>query len=81
MFLKLHIEKKRESYGFMELNLWLFGAFTIYLIHLYSIFYRTFGTIVLSAGMLFLIYYAVKILIMRKKIIKEYRKGLIEEII
>jgi len=44
-------------------------------------FYNTFGSIIYSIAILYLIYYAVKTLIMRKKIIKKYNKGQIEEIV
>lgn len=54
------------------------AIFTEYLIYMYSIFYNTFGSIVLSFGILCLIYYAVKVLILKKKIIKEYNKSLID---
>ena len=64
---------------------WLHGTeimactiFTTYLIHLYSKFYNTFGTIIFSASALCIIYYVIKILIMKKVIIKSYNKSLVD---
>lgn len=66
-------------------DLWLHGVelmivmiFTTYLIYLYSIYYNTFQSIVFLTAILFLIYYAVKIIIMKKRIIKEYNKSLVD---
>lgn len=52
------------------------AIFTIYLIYLYSIFYWTYGNIVLSVGGVFIIYFAVKFLILKRKIKKDYVKSL-----
>ena len=66
-------------------DLWLHGVeimflaiFTLYLIYLYSICYNTFGSILFMVAILCIIYYAVKIFIMRKKIIKQYGKSQID---
>lgn len=66
-------------------DLWLHGTevmivmiFTTYLIYLYSIYYNTFQSIVFLTAVLFLIYYAIKIIIMKKRIIKEYSKSLVD---
>ena len=52
--------------------------FTTYLIHLYSKLYNTFGTIIFSASAICIIYYGIKILIMKKVIIKNYNKSLVD---
>ncbi len=54
------------------------AVFTEYLIYMYSIFYNTFGSILLSFGVLCLIYYVIKVLVLKRKIIKEYSKSLID---
>ncbi len=66
-------------------DLWLHGIeimaisiFTAYSIYWYSIFYNTFGSIVVSFILLCLIYYAIKVFIMKRKIIKDYNKSLID---
>lgn len=66
-------------------ELWMHGAeimvtsiFTIYLIYLYSIYYNTYGTVLFTASILYLIYYGIKILIERKKTIKNYNKSLVD---
>ena len=66
-------------------EIWLHGVelmiialFTLYLIYLYSIFYWTYGMIVLSAGLIFLIYFAIKLIIMKRKIVKDYIKSLVD---
>ena len=66
-------------------DLWLHGAelmavmiFTTYLIYLYSIYYNTFQSIVFLVATVFFIYYVVKIIIMKKRIIKEYNKSLVD---
>ncbi len=64
-------------------ELWMHGVeimvtsiFTIYLIYLYSIYYNTYGTVLFTASILYLIYYGIKILIERKQTIKNYNKSL-----
>ncbi len=66
-------------------NLWVHGVeilvlavFTTYLVNLYSMYYNTFGTLIFSTIGLYLIYYFVKILIERRKIIKQYKKSLVD---
>jgi len=58
------------------IELMIVAIFTIYLIYLYSIFYWTYGNIVLSVGGVFIIYFAVKFLILKRKIKKDYVKSL-----
>ena len=54
-------------------------VFSVFLlIHQYSKFYNTFGTIIFSASALCIIYYGIKILIMKKVIIKSYNKSLVD---
>lgn len=73
------------EYGYKKDNgeIWLHGVevmiiaiFTTYLIYLYSIYYANYGTLLLSAGILYLVYYAIKIIITQRRIEKEYRKSL-----
>lgn len=66
-------------------SLWMHGIeimvvaiFTTYSIYMYSIYYNTFGSIIFSFSMLYLIYYAVKLIIMKRKIVKQYNKSLID---
>ena len=54
------------------------AIFTTYLIHLYSMFYNTFGSIIFLFAAICLIYYIIKILIMKKVIIKNYNKSLVD---
>ena len=71
-------------------EIWLHGVevmtlavFTLYLIYLYSIFYWTYGRIVLISGIVYLIYLAIKLIIMRRRMKIEYVKSLrdIDEIV
>ena len=64
-------------------SLWLHGVevmviaiFTMYLVYLYSIYYKTLGSIILTVALLYLIYYGIKILIERRNTIKNYNKSL-----
>lgn len=61
-------------------ELWLHGVevmmisiFTLYLIYFYSIYYNDFGKIVFSVAILYFIYYAIKIVIMKRTTIKKYK--------
>ena len=73
------------EYGYKKDNgeIWLhgvettiFGIFTLYLTYLYKIFYAKYWTLLLSAGIIVLIYYAIKILVIQRRMEKEYRKTL-----
>ena len=66
-------------------GLWLHGievmviaVFTIYLIYLYSIYYNSFGSIVFSFAFIYIIYYAIKCFFMKRKIVIDYNKSLID---
>ncbi len=68
-----------------EGSLWIHGIeimtiaiFTLYLIYLYSINYATFSTLIVSTAVVFLVYYAIKLVIIQRKIEKEYQKSLID---
>ena len=63
--------------------MWLHGieimviaVFTLYLIYLYSIYYLNYGTLLVSIGMIYVVYYIVKILITNRRIKKNYKKSL-----
>ena len=62
---------------------WLHGVeimiiaiFTLYLIYLYSIYYTTFLALIISASIIYLIYYAIKIVVIQRRIEKEYKNSL-----
>ena len=85
MFLIITIFSFEFAYKKDKGELWLHAievlvvsVFTIYLIYFYSIFYRTYGTLLFSAGIIFLIYFAIKIVILQRRIEKEYKKSLID---
>lgn len=54
----------------------IIGIFTIYLKYLYSIYFARYGIVLLIAGIVFLIYYAIKILLIQRRVEKEYNKSL-----
>ena len=71
-------------------QMWLYGTeisviaiFSLYLTYLYSFFYANFGSLLLSVSIFCLIYYAIKIIILQRKIEKEYKKSItdIKEIV
>ena len=73
------------EYGYKKDDgeLWLHGieimviaVFTLYLIYLYSIYYLNYGTLLVSIGMIYVVYYIVKILITNRRIKKNYKKSL-----
>ena len=64
-------------------EIWLHGVemmaisiFSLYLTYLYSIFFTNYGTLLLVSGIICLIYYAIKIVLIQRKIEKEYNKSL-----
>jgi hypothetical protein len=68
------------AYNKDKSELWLHGIeimgvsiFTVYLIYFYSIYYNTFGNILFSFAFVYFLYYAIKIIIMRRKTIKNYK--------
>ena len=54
----------------------LIGVFSLYLIYLYSFFYSNFGTLMIIVGIVCLVYFAIKIIIIQRRIEKEYNKSL-----
>lgn len=52
------------------------GVFSLYLIYLYSFFYSNFGTLIIIVGIALLVYFAIKIIILQRRIEKEYSKSL-----
>ncbi len=64
-------------------EIWLHGVevmtvavLTLYLVYLYSIYYGTYNTVLLIAGIVYLIYFGVKLVVMQRRIEKEYNKSL-----
>lgn len=64
-------------------GLWLHGIevmviaiLTMYLIYLYSIYYLSYGTLLVSVGTIYIVYYIVKILITKNRIKKHYKESL-----
>ena len=69
-------KKDNESIWLHGVEVMILGVITLYLIYLYSMYYSTYGTLILSIGIIYLIYYAIKIVIIQKRIEKEYIKSL-----
>ncbi len=69
-------KKDNESIWLHGVEVMVLGVITLYLIYLYSMYYSTYGTLILSIGIVYLIYYAIKIVIIQKRIEKEYMKSL-----
>lgn len=69
-------KKDNESIWLHGVEVMALGVITLYLIYLYSMYYSTYGTLILSIGIIYLIYYAIKIVIIQKRIEKEYIKSL-----
>lgn len=66
-------------------DIWLHGVeimlvaiFTMYLIYFYSIFYNSYGSVIFTFSLAYLVYYGIKILIQKRQIIKEYNKSLVD---
>lgn len=73
------------EYGYKKDNgdIWLHGVeimvvaiFTLYLIYLYSIYYSTYGTLLISTAIVGLVYYAIKIIIIQRRIETSYKNSL-----
>lgn len=73
---ELAYKKDKGSLWMHGVEIMVIAVFTMYLIYLYSIYYNTYGTVLFTASILYLIYYGIKILIERKKTIKNYNKSL-----
>lgn len=69
-------KKDNESIWLHGVEVMVLGVITLYLIYLYSMYYSTYGTLILSIGIIYLIYYAIKVVIIKKRIAKEYKKSL-----
>lgn len=75
---ELAYKKDKGELWIHGIELMVVAIFTTYLQYLYSIYYSTFGTVVLTFALFYLIYYSVKILIEKRRIVKEYNKSLID---
>lgn len=73
------------EYGYRKDNeeIWLHGVeimiiaiYTLYLIYLYSIYYSKYWILILSAGIIYLVYFAIKIILIQRKLEMEYKKSL-----
>ena len=69
-------KRDNESLWMHGVETMALGIFTLYLIYLYSIYYATFGPLIISAAIVVLVYYAIKIAIIQRRIEKEYKKSL-----
>ena len=80
IFFELAYKKDKSEYWLHGIEILVIAIFTTYFIYLYYIFYNSnvLGSIIFSVIALYLIYYVIKILIMRRKIIKAYNKSLID---
>ena len=76
IILEIGYRKDNEEVWLHGIEAMAVGVFTQYLISLYSIFYARYGTLILSAGIVVLVYYAIKIIIIKRRIEKEYIKSL-----
>lgn len=70
------------AYNKDKSELWLHGIevmgvsiFTVYLIYFYSIYFNTFGNILFSFAFAYFIYYVIKVIIMRRRTIKNYKNS------
>ncbi len=73
-------KKDKSVYWLHGIEILIVAIFTTYLIYLYYLFYNSniLESIIFSVIAIYFIYYITKILIIRKKIIKEYNKSLID---
>ncbi len=78
ILIEIAYKKDKGSLWIHSIELMVLSFFTMYLVYFYSIYYNTFGTIIFLFILICMIYYAIKILIARKRIIKEYNKSLID---
>ncbi len=75
---ELAYKKDKGELWIHAIEIMIISIFTAYLIYWYSIFYNNFGSIVISFALFCLVYYAVKAFIMKKKIVRDYNKSLID---
>lgn len=78
ILIEIAYKKDKGSLWIHSIELMVLSFFTMYLVYFYSIYYNTFGTIIFSFIFICMIYYTIKILVARKRIIKEYNKSLID---
>ena len=73
-------KKDKTVYWLHGIEVLITAIFTTYLIYLYYLFYNSniLESIIFSVIAIYFIYYITKILIIRRKIIKEYNKSLID---
>lgn len=76
VFFEIGYKKDNEEIWLHGVEIVSMAIFSLYLIYLYSIFYSNFVVLILSAGIISLTYYAIKIMIINRKIEKEYKKSL-----
>ncbi len=76
--LELGYRKDNEGIWLHGIEVMVIGIFTLYLVYLYSIYYATYGTLILTVTLVCFAYYIIKIAIIRRKIRKEYNKSLID---
>ena len=69
-------KKDNEEIWLHGLEILIVSFFSLYGIYFYSIFYSNYGKVVLTAGISFLIYFAIKIIIIQKRLEKKYKKSL-----
>ena len=70
--------KDNEEVWLHGVEMMVIAFFSLYLTYLYSIFFANYGTLLLISGIICLIYYAIKIVIIQRAIEKEYNKSLID---
>ena len=75
-FFEIGYKKDNEAIWLHGVEIMIIAIFNLYLIYLYSIFYSNFGMLLLVVGIIYLAYYALKIIIIQRHIEKEYKKSL-----
>lgn len=75
-FFEIGYKKDNGSIWLHGVEIMVIGVFTLYLIYLYSIYYSSYGFLILYAACLYLVYYIIKILVERKMIKKDYMNSL-----
>lgn len=71
-------KKDEGSLWIHGIELMVISIFTLYLIYLYSLNYATFSSLIVSVAVVFLVYYSIKLVIIQRRIEKEYKKSLID---
>ncbi len=73
---ELAYKKEKGSLWIHGIEFMILAIFTMYLIYFYSMYYGTFGNIIFSFAGISIVYYVIKIVIERKKVVKDYNKRL-----